>query len=229
MYAVANSKMTKTLANGFCPRGNKVPLLDFKDRKYAMTDIAHNIDQTQQQAKEVSQKFKEGLVVVREEVDQLVGAVSDLASKHADQKIKQANTMALELALEEYPELAEKITKAKQDRHWEAHSQQVAKGPKGPPAPEPETNFRLVRRDAQLDSRRKEWAAKLDLKMKNSEQLMAQLHKGMFQKKRIQGWLVIILLGKALMAIANKVKGRPRIDQLPNCSSPRVVKKGASR
>ena len=42
------------------------------------------------------------------------------------------------------------------------------------------------------------------------EQLMAQLHKGMFQKKRIQGWLVIMLLGKALMAIVDKVKGRPQ-------------------
>lgn len=228
MYAISDSQMTKTLANGFCPRGNKVPLLDFKDRKYAMTDIAQNIDQTQQQAKEVSQKFKEGLVAVRGEVDELVDAVSDLVSKHPDQKIKQANTMALELALEEYPELAEKINKAKQDRHWERHSQQVAKGPKVPPVPETETNFRLVRRDAQLDSRRKEWAAKLDLKMKNSEQLMAQLHKGMFQKKRIQGWLVIILLGKALMAIVNKVKGRPGTHQLLSCSSPKMAKKGVS-
>lgn len=178
-----------------------------------MADIAHDIEQTQQDAKDASTKLKEGLTVVRQQIDKLVDETGNLAGRPADQKIKLATMMALESALEEYPELAEKINKSKRDRPWERYSTQVAKGPKGPPPPESETNFRLVRRDAQLDSRRKEWAAKLDMKMKQSEQIMSQLHKSMFQKKRIQGWLVMILLGKALLAIVDKVKGRLDIHQ----------------
>ena len=192
-----------------------MPLLEKKDRNYAMHELRPVIELTQLQAKQNSAKLKEGVLAAREQIDSLLAQTQLLTKVHPDEKIKKANLAAWDMCQEEYPDFVQHTVETNKllfNRTQSVSSAmrmshgQVAKGPMGPPPHAVEFNDKLIKRGHLLQERTRTFQEKLERKMQQSEEHISHMHKLMYQKKRIQGWIIMMFLGKTILGMLNKLK-----------------------
>jgi hypothetical protein len=206
-----------------------------------MYEIAAGIEHTQHEAKINSSKLKEGVRVARKQIDILLADTKSLTKLDPDDRIKKASQAAWENLQDDHPDYVDQVIKRQRlilERtksiaslekpsklsqntssidFFKKHNSDAHITSKLQIKPIVEVNLQLSKKKVLLESKKQHIQEKLDKKMQQSAEIMDQLHKMRFYKKSIQGWLVIIFLGKLLRAFEQKFKSKLISD--PSCQT----------